>query len=113
MTRNNFSLANILWMSRGEINELTIQKAVVSVGDIRAGLEGAGTRTPRQHQPRAGKAPKITLDPAHIPWAPVARAFLTKASASAMRKHQAKEITEAGEAKIGKGGEEDGDGRNR
>ena len=40
-----------------------------------------------------------------------ARAFFTKASAGAMGKYFAKEITEADKGKICKGGEEDADGR--
>ena len=64
-----------------------------------------------QQQSKSKRTPKTTLDPTVIPWVTVARAFLTKASASAMRKHLAKEIAEAGEGKTGKGGEEDADGR--
>ena len=36
---------------------------------------------------------------------------MTEASASAMGKHPAKEITETGEGKIGKGGEGDTEGK--
>ena len=64
-----------------------------------------------QQRSKSRRTPMATLDSTLIPWLAVARAFLTKASASAMRKHLAKEITEAGEGKTGKGGEEDADGR--
>lgn len=62
-----------------------------------------------QGQPQ--KTPKHTLDPTVVSWNVVARAFLTKASASAMRKHWAKETTRAGEVEAGREGEEDTDGR--
>ena len=59
-----------------------------------------------QQQSRSRKAPKITLDPIVVSWSAVARAFLSKASAGAMRKHWAKETAKVGEGGNGKDGEE-------
>ena len=50
-----------------------------------------------QQQSKSRKAPKLTLDPTVVPWSSVARAFLTKASGNAMRKHWAKETAKSGE----------------
>ena len=77
---------------------------MASVGDAGTGLNGAGTRSQWQQQPRFGRPPNIGLDPTVILWVPVAQAFLTKALVSVVRKHQAKEIAEVGEAGISKGG---------
>lgn len=52
-----------------------------------------------QHQSKSQRTPKLTLDPTVVPWIAVAQAFLTKASAGAIRRHWAKEIAEAGEGK--------------
>ena len=58
------------------------------------------------HQrPGPQKIPKVTLDPTLVPWSAVARAFLTKASGGAMRKHWAKETAKVGE---GEGDAEEG-----
>ena len=54
-------------------------------------------------QSRSRKIPKLTLDPTVVPWSAIARAFLTKASAGAMRRHWATETAKVGE---GEGGEE-------
>ena len=66
-----------------------------------------------QQQSKSRKSPKLTLDPTIIPWSAVAWAFLTKASAGAMRKHWAKETAKVGEGEDGKEGGEDAsvDGR--
>jgi hypothetical protein len=58
-----------------------------------------------QQQSRSQRTPKLTLDPTVVPWTAVAQAFLTKASAGAMRRHWAKEIAEAGEGEDGREGE--------
>ena len=63
-----------------------------------------------QQQSKSQRTPGLTLDPTVVPWTAVAQAFLTKASAGAMRRHRAKEIAEAGE---GKEGEEDVDADGR
>ena len=54
-------------------------------------------------QSKSRKTPKLTLDPTVVPWSAIARAFLTKASASAMRRHWAVETAKMGERE---GGEE-------
>jgi len=59
-----------------------------------------------QHQSKSQRTPKLTLDPTVVPWIAVAQAFLTKASAGAIRRHWAKEIAEAGEGKDGREREE-------
>ena len=51
-----------------------------------------------QQQLRSGRAPKIALDLAVIPWSR-RPAFLMKTLAGATRKHQVKKITEADEVK--------------
>ena len=58
--------------------------------------------TQPEFQPKSQRTPKVTLDPAVVPWTTIAQAFLTKASAGAMRKHWAKEAAEAGEGKNSK-----------
>lgn len=50
-----------------------------------------------QRQSQSQRTAKLTLNPTVVPWSAIARALLTKASASAMRKHWAKEIIETGE----------------
>ena len=59
-----------------------------------------------QQQSKSRKISKPTLDPTIVSWSAIARAFLTKASAGAMRKHWAKETAKAGEGEDGKEGEE-------
>ena len=56
-----------------------------------------------QQQSRSRKTPKLTLDPTVVPWSAIARAFSTKASAGAMRRHWATETAKMGERE---GGEE-------
>ena len=56
-----------------------------------------------QQQSRSRKIPKLTLDPTVVPWSAIARAFSTKASAGAMRRHWATETAKMGERE---GGEE-------
>jgi len=56
-----------------------------------------------QQQSRSRKTSKVTLDPSVVPWSTIARAFLTKASAGAMRRHWATETAKSGERE---GGEE-------
>ena len=50
-------------------------------------------------------------DPTVIPRVGIAQAFLTKAPAGTMGKHQVGEIAEAGEGKTSKEGEQGADGR--
>lgn len=50
-----------------------------------------------QQQSKSRKIPKLTLDPTVVSWGAVARAFLTKASGGAMRRHWAKETAKLGE----------------
>ena len=57
-----------------------------------------------QQQSKSGKIPKLTLDPTVVPWSAIARAFLTKVSAGAMRRHWAKETARAGEGEDGEEG---------
>ena len=57
-----------------------------------------------QLQSRSRKAPKLTLDPTIVPWSAIARAFLTKASAGAMRRHWAIETAKMGEKESGEEG---------
>ena len=62
-----------------------------------------------QWRSESRRTPKIMLDHAVVPWVTVTRGFLTKASGSAREKRLAKEISEADEGKLGKGGEEGAD----
>lgn len=64
-----------------------------------------------QRQSKSQNTPGLTLDPTVVPWSVIASAFLTKASARAMRKYWAKETTNGGED--GNGGEEGANGRGR
>jgi hypothetical protein len=57
----------------------------------------------QEQQSKSRKIPKVTLDPTVVPWSAVARAFLTKASGGAMRRHWAKETAKLDE------GEADGE----
>jgi hypothetical protein len=59
---------------------------------------------PQQELSKPRKIPKLTLDPTLVPWSSIARAFLTKASGGAMRRHWAKETAKSGEV--------EGDGEN-
>ena len=76
-----------------------VDRALGSVLIVQLELQG-------QHQSKSQRSPKLTLDPTVVPWTAIAQAFLTKASAGAMRRHWAKEIAEAGEGKDNKEGEE-------
>ena len=57
-----------------------------------------------QQQSKSRKIPKLTLDPTVVPWSAIARAFLTNASAGAMRRHWAKETARACEGEDGEEG---------
>ena len=57
-----------------------------------------------QQQSRSRKVPRATLDPTVVPWSAIARAFLTKASTGAMRRHWATETAKVGEGEAGEEG---------
>ena len=66
------------------IVEQVADRALGSVSGTQQGHE-----LQSQRQSRSREVPRLTLDPMAVPWSAVARAFLTKASAGAMRKHWA------------------------
>ena len=60
-----------------------------------------------QHQSKSREVPRLTLDPPAVPWNTIARAFLTKSSTSATKRHWAKENVKVGEGVGGREGKAD------
>lgn len=93
-----------MWDAWGRV--VIVWNAVKQVADRALGSVSIAQQEQELQQSRPRKVPKLTLDPTVVPWSAIARAFLTKASAEAMRRHWAKETAKVGEGEDGKGGEE-------
>ncbi|KAF9647587.1 AAA-domain-containing protein [Thelephora ganbajun] len=96
-----------MWDAWGHV--VVIWSAIKQVADRALGSVSIAQREhelPNQQQSNSRKIPKLTLDPTVVPWSAVARAFLTKASASAVRRHWAEETAKAGERGDDKKGED-------
>ena len=102
-----------MWDAWGRV--VIVWNVIKQVADRALGSVSTAQEHELQNQPqsRSRKIPKPTLDPTVVPWSAIARAFLTKASAGAMRRHWATETAKVGEAEGGEEGTSVGGKRGR